>query len=301
MSKSVIIINCERNDNMTDKQKGVLCIVASAFCFALMNAFVRLAGDVPTIQKAFFRNLVALVFAFFIVAGSKDKVKLKKGDIPLLIVRAAMGTVGILGNFYAVDHLNIADASMLNKLSPFFAIVFSYILLKEKPNFIQTVGVIVAFIGSLFIIKPTLDIVKVFPAIAGFCGGMGAGTAYTAVRALGKRGVKGPVIVLFFSAFSCAVMLPYLLFCYSPMTLKQLIVLVLAGLAASGGQFGITAAYSYAPAKEISVFDYTNIIFAAILGFFMFGQVPDIYSFIGYALICGIGIAMFVVNSNEKA
>ena len=77
------------------------------------------------------------------------------------------------------------------------------------------------------------------------------------------------------------------------MTLYQTIILLLAGLAASGGQFAITAAYTYAPAKEISVFDYTNIIFAAILGFFMFNQVPDIYSFIGYIIICGISIAMF--------
>ena len=62
-----------------------------------------------------------------------------------------MGTMGILGNFYAVDHLNIADASMLNKLSPFFAVIFSIFILKEKPKVFQVLGVIIAFTGSLFI------------------------------------------------------------------------------------------------------------------------------------------------------
>jgi drug/metabolite transporter (DMT)-like permease len=290
---------------MTNKQKGIICITLSAFSFALMNAFVRLAGDIPTIQKSFFRNLIAFIFAFAVIVFSKDKggigdkFNYKKEDIPLLLIRSTAGTLGILGNFYALDHINIADASMLNKLSPFFTIIFSYIFLREKPRFIQAVGVVVAFFGSLFIIKPTLNITEVLPALSGFMGGMGAGIAYTAVRALGKRGVAGPLIVLFFSGFSCLVVSPYLIFNFHPMTVQQLLILLGAGLAASGGQFAITAAYSYAPASEISVFDYTNIIFAAILGFFMFNQIPDVYSLIGYIIICGIGIVMFFYGNKS--
>ena len=278
---------------MSDKQKGIFFIIISAFCFALMNAFVRLAGDLPTIEKSFFRNFVALIFAACVIISSKKGLHYKKADLPLLTVRSLMGTIGILGNFYALDRLNIADASMLNKLSPFFAIIFSFIFLKEKPRLIQTLGVIIAFIGSLFIIKPTMNLTQVLPALAGFAGGMGAGAAYTAVRSLGNRGVKGPLIVFFFSAFSCAVTLPYIIFAFEPMSIKQFLALLCAGLAASGGQFSITAAYSYAPAKEISVFDYTNIIFSAILGFLMFSQIPDIYSVIGYIIICGVSVAMF--------
>ena len=287
---------------MTNKQKGIICIIISAFCFALMNSLVHLAGDLPTIQKSFFRNFVALIFAGAVIFRSKEKLHYQKNDLPLLILRSAAGTIGILGNFYALDRINIADASMLNKLSPFFVIIFSYIFLKEKPRLIQVAGVIIAFIGSLFIIKPAFNVsfIDIAPALAGFAGGMGAGAAYTAVRALGKRGVKGPLIVFFFSGFSCLVTLPYLIFCYQTMTLYQTGVLLLAGLAASGGQFGITAAYTYAPAKEISVFDYTNIIFAALLGLFMFGQVPDVYSIIGYIIICGISIAMFFSNRKQS-
>ncbi len=286
---------------MTDKQKGIAFIILSAFCFALMNALVRLAGDVPTIQKSFFRNFIAFIFAGAVLITSGNGIHYKKADLPLLILRSLMGTIGILGNFYAVDHLNIADASMLNKLSPFFAIIFSFIFLREKPKLTQSIGVIVAFIGSLFIIKPTMNLSEFAPALAGLMGGMGAGIAYTAVRALGKKGVKGPLIVFFFSGFSCIVTLPYLLFNYHPMTLMQLLILLMAGLAASGGQFAITSAYSHAPAKEISVFDYTNIVFAAILGFFMFGQLPDVYSFVGYVIICGVSVLMFFADNKRTA
>ena len=220
-------------------------------------------------------------------------------DMPLLLTRSIMGTMGILGNFYAVDHLNIADASMLNKLSPFFAVIFSIFILKEKPKVFQVLGVIIAFTGSLFIIKPSMDFSHTVPAVVGMIGGLGAGVAYTCVRALGNKGVKGPLIVFFFSAFSCVVVLPYLIFNYRHMEWWQLGSLLLAGIAAAGGQFSITAAYTNAPAKEISVYDYSQVIFAAILGFFFFAQIPDIYSVLGYIIICGISIIMFIYNGKE--
>lgn len=81
----------------------------------------------------------------------------------------------------------------------------------------------------------------------GLIGAIAAGSAYTTVRYLGLRGERGPFIVFFFSAFSCIVVLPYILLNYEPMTLKQLGTLLLAGVAASGGQFGVTYAYKFAP------------------------------------------------------
>ena len=93
--------------------------------------------------------------------------------------------------------------------------------------------------------------------------------------------------------------LPFMLSNLSAMSLKSFLCLIGAGASACIGQFGITRAYICAPAKEISVYDYTQVIFAAIFGFFFFGQVPDIFSVVGYILICGAGIAMFLYNRNR--
>lgn len=285
---------------LKDKHLGIIYIIFSAFCFSLMNMFVQLAGDVPFIQKSFFRNFVALLCAVFVMIKQGVSWKPQRNEnIPFLIIRSVCGTIGIFGNFYALGHLLLADASMLNKMSPFFAVVFSFIFIKEKMTLFQISAVIISFIGSLFIIKPTFANVTLFPALAGLIGGMGAGAAYTTVRVLGKRGEKGPYIVFFFSAFSCLVVLPYLLFNFSPMTIFQLLILIAAGIAAAGGQFSITAAYCYAPAREISIFDYTQIIFASFLGFMLFGQIPDIWSVIGYVIICSTAIAMFFYNARK--
>ena len=283
---------------MKEKYKGIIYIILAAFCFAMMSTFVRLAGDLPSAQKSFFRNLVALVFAAIILKKEKIGFSHDKKNLLLLIVRATCGTIGILCNFYAIDHLLLSDATMLNKMSPFFAIIFSYLFLKEKVNFIQVFSVIGAFVGCLFIIKPSGNM-DVFPALIGLIGGLGAGAAYTAVRRLGQRGEKGPFIVFFFSTFSCIAVLPLVILDYVPMTMPQLLYLLMAGLAAAGGQFSVTAAYCYAPAKEISVYDYSQVIFSAITGFFLFGQVPDTYSIIGYLLICGMALYMFLYNTGK--
>ena len=128
------------------------------------------------------------------------------------------------------------------------------------------------------------------PEAHGLASGFCAGTAYAFLRKLGNRGERGPVIVFFFSAFSTIVAAPFLIFDYHPMTMMQIIFLLLASLGGLGGQLSITAAYRSAPAKEISVFDYSQVIFAAFLGIILFGEVPDRWSLLGYVMIIGVAI-----------
>lgn len=284
---------------MSKKTKGILFITLSAFFFALMNLFVRLSGDLPLMQKSFFRNAVAFLFALAVLLRSEKKFQFQPKNLPQLILRSTFGTIGILCNYYAVDHLVLSDASMLNKLSPFFAIIISYLYLKEKVTPFQVSAVVIAFIGALCIIKPGLSSLTTGPALVGALGGLGAGAAYTMVRKLSLNGERGPFIVFFFSAFSCLVCIPYLLAAFHPMTPEQLVFLLLAGFAAAGGQFSVTAAYANAPAREISVFDYSQIVFAALMGFVFLQQIPDVWSVIGYIIICGTSIAMFFYNQKH--
>ena len=192
---------------MNSKTKGILYVITAAFGFSMMSVFVHLAGDMPTFQKAFFRNAAALVFVAIIMIKNKITPIPKRENLPALFGRAFFGTIGLVSNFYAIDRLVLADANMLNKLSPFFAIIFSIFLLKERPTFVQIFGLLAAFVGSLFIIKPSMGGYAVFPAAVGALGGMSAGLAYTFVRFLGRKGENSFRIIFFFSAFSCLVWL----------------------------------------------------------------------------------------------
>ena len=280
---------------MSSRNKGILCILGSSLSFALMNTFVHMAGDVPSMQKAFFRNAVAVVFSFLILLRGREPFRPpERKHWLLLLARASFGTLGLLCNFYAVDHLNISDASMLNKMSPFFAILVCYFLLSERLTLFQGLSVAAAFGGALLIIKPDPANMALFPSLIGLLGGFGAGVAYSFVRLMSKKNIHSSLIVFTFSAFSCLVCLPYFLAVRAPMTPSQLGCLLLAGLFGCTGQFSITAAYRFAPARDISVYDYTQVIFAALLGWAFFGQLPDLWSVVGYVLICGMGIAMFL-------
>ena len=276
-----------------------------------MGMFVRLADDfggaIPFTQKSFFRNIVAVVVAGVVFARmygragarpsreGRGRVALPRDRMPWwpLVWRSVFGTIGIFGNFYALSHIPLGDACMLNKLSPFAAVVASWALLRERVTVRQGIAVVVAFVGAMFVVKPGFALAgETVAALAGLAGGIAAGLAYTCVRRLGIMKVEPSFIVLFFSGFSTLVTLPFLLFDYHPMTWAQVAILFGAGVSATAGQFGITAAYRLAQPRELAVYDYTNVVFAALLGFAVFGQVPDIFSWIGIAIIVAMGVWM---------
>ena len=279
------------------KGLGILYILGAALCFALMNLFVNMAGDLPLMQKVFFRNGLTVVVVFVILCFQKEHFRIRsRACIPWHLLRSGIGLLGVVLNFYAIDHIgSISDASILNKLSPFFAILFSVFLLKEKPAIPEIVFVLLAFAGAMCVVNPRFDM-EVLPALSGFASGACAGFAYTCVRILGTKGERGIMTVFFFAAFSTVLSLPLMIAFYEPMTPMQLVWLLLAGAAATGGQFCITAAYRQAPAKEIAVFDYMQVFFAAILGYLFLDQTPKLLSYIGYAVIIGAAVGQWAYH-----
>ena len=283
-----------KNTSLSNRTKGIIFIILSAFGFAMMSAFIKLSGDLPSFQKTFFRNIVSVLVAFILIIKHKGCFFGKKENQKLLIMRSTFGTIGILFNYYAIDRLVLSDANMLNKLSPFFVIIFSALFLKEKIKPNQFIALAVAFVGALFIIRPSFSF-EAIPALAGTLGGVSAAAAYTCVRSLGGK-EKPDTIVFYFSLFSSIVTFPLMIFSYKSMSIIQLTYLILAGIFASIGQFGITFAYKFAPGKEISIFDYTNIIFSAIISLCLFGVLPDYLSVIGYCIIFASSLYMFINN-----
>ena len=119
----------------------------------------------------------------------------------------------------------------------------------------------------------------------GLLGGVCAGGAYAAVRALGKHEVPAALIVFVFSAFSCVASIPLAIPAFVMPTAAQIAILFGAGFGAAIGQFGITLAYRFAAPREIALFDYTNILFTAAFGYFLFGQISDVMSIVGMVVI----------------
>ena len=208
------------------------------------------------------------------------------------------------GLAYSIDRLILADSSMLNKLSPFFVILFAWIFLKNPIRPIQILSLILALFGSVLIIKPGFQFSSTTPALIGLFSAVVAGLAYTVVSYLGDK-ENSYTIVFYFSLISTIICIPFLLIEFVMPSISQIFLLLAAGTFAAGGQFLLTASYKHAPAGEVSIYQYSQIVIASILGIFFFAELPDLFSMIGYLFIFSAGYIMYRVSrrasSNEKA
>ena len=208
----------------------------------------------------------------------------KKETAGYILIRSVFGALGMICNFLAIENLNLSDAAILNKLSPLFGVLLCAVFIKEKLTKIDFLVLGVSFVGALLVVKPSFSFTSMYSYV-GVLGGFAVGVAYLGIRLCGLHGEKGTKIVFWFSAFTTAIFLPLFIIFYEPMDLFQVVMMCLAGVSASFAQICVTAAYSKVPTKEVSVFDYTQVIFTAILGFIFLSQLPDLLSVIGYVLI----------------
>ena len=280
--------------NNSNILKGIFCIIIAGFGFALMSLFVKLSGDLPSMQKGFFRNIIAVFISSIPLIKHWKVINIPRNNTGwlVLISRSVFGTIGLVLNFYAISHISLADSSIIQKLSPFIIIILSYIFFKEEMTRFQFFSIIIAFIGIILIIKPSGNDIISMGALAALLGALCAGIAYTCVRYLGTHNISGEFIIFFFSSLSSLMLLPYLIFDYRSMSLYQLSMLLLAGISATIGQYGVTFAYKFAAAKNISVFDYSQVLFSGIFGYMFFGEFPDFQSLIGYIIVISVGIVL---------
>jgi drug/metabolite transporter (DMT)-like permease len=268
--------------------RALATILASAFCFACVGAAVRMAGEIPVVEKVFFRSAVSLAVMAVVAIVSRQNPFTPSRHVPALVLRGVFGTLAMTLYFYALEHLTLADAALLNKLSPFFVAAFAILFLKERLSRYLVPTLACAFVGAALVIKPQLDL-RAVPALAGVLSAVASGAAYTTVRSL--RGKVPPYrIVFYFSLVATVAVLPPTAASYVSPEPRQLLFLLAAGVFATAGQMFLTYAYHQAPATRISIYNYAHVLFAFLLGLALWGEVPDLLSLIGGGLIVGAAV-----------
>lgn len=279
------------------KYKAILFMLLSGLGYALMNISVKLSGDIPPLEKVLFRNIVCAVIAAILILKTNGTFIGIKKNRKFLMGRAIIGTFGTWCNFYAIDHLMVADASMLNQMSPFFVMIFCFIFLKEKLKPVHIICILVALFGVWLISEPKFNSTFI-PYLSGiFCAIFDA-AAYTFIRAM-KSGEHDYTIVFVFSTTAVIMTFPFVIFQFKMFNLQELFWLLLTGVFAAIGQFALTFAYEAVAAKEVSIFGYSQVIFTAIIGFFLFGNIPNDIAIVGYILILLAAFFIFLVDKKE--
>ena len=266
-----------------NRKKAILFMLASASCFACMQTTVKLLPNMPTFEKVFMRNLVSLFIAFNMVKVEGSTFFGKKENRKYLWARSILGLLGVISYFYAIQNLVMADAAILNKLSPFFVTIFAVVFLNEDFTLRKGLSLVGVFLGALLVVKPQFSF-DVIPALIGILSAAFAGAAYTLVRYLGNK-ERPATIVFFFSLVSVIGMFPFTIVDFVIPSGVEWIYFIGIGIFAAGGQFCLTYGYRLANASEVSIYDYFNIIVATFLGFLIWKEVPDLLSMFGMTII----------------
>jgi drug/metabolite transporter (DMT)-like permease len=277
------------------KYTGIILIILSALFFSLMATTVKTVNEFPLVQKVFFRNFIGLlILSYFII---KDRSLLKVNNKKIMAARCTFGLIGVFLYYQSLSMLNLSEAVVINKLSPFFVIVLGGLILKEKISPIQFLAVFIALGGIVVLVQPQVS-VDILPALIGILGAVSAAAAYTAVRQL-RLSDKPMTIVYYFCLTSTIVTLPLMIPVFEMPNLLDLFQLSLIGIFAVIAQLLMTNAYRHAPASQLSIYTYLNIVFSSIWGLLFWSESLEASFLLGAGLIIFAGFLNFI-NANKQ-
>lgn len=283
---------------MNNKTKGILWMFVSVMGFTAMSLVIKYIPNIPIYEKLFFRNLINCLMSFIFILKEKKTIMVERKYIPFVFGRSLFGSLGMASNFYAIEHLTIADANMLNKLSPVFVTICACYFLKEKIDKKQIIGIMFMLIAVVFVVKPGNSFTLI-PSLVGLFGAFTAGFSYTIIRYLNEK-VEPEIIIFYFSLTTVVGTLPFMLSNFVKPSPIELLFLIGIGVSATFGQFGLTYAYKMAPASEVSIYNYTIILTGMISGYLVFGEIPDIYSLIGGTIIIVTAVYLYIHNKKKE-
>ena len=237
-------------------------MIFASICFALVGAMIKFIGNIPLMEMIFFRNLPSILILPMILKNKN--ISLKGENKPLLLFRCFLGFLSTVGYFYTFKTMTMTDAMTIRQLSPFFIIILAIIFLKEKMSLQRIPVFLLVFLGSLLVIKPGMRL-EIFPAIVGVLAAIFSAGAHVSLRNL--RLTDHPLVIVNYFAFVSGLMAFVILIWQKNFVIPDLISLiklVLLGLVALGSQITLTKAYQMAPASMISLYTYSQIIFATL-------------------------------------
>lgn len=277
-------MNKKTGNNMTTKQKGIILMLLSALLFATMQVAINLTGgQIPLMEQIFFRSIISLLLCFILIKKNHLSMFGEKKYQPWLFLRSGFGLLGLVSLFYAASRAYQADVTILSKLSPFFITLFAFLFLKEKIAKIQIPALIIAFAGAFLVANPAFHS-NILPLLMAFLCAIFSSVSYT-LLAYFKDKVDAITVIMHFSTFCVLVSIPFMAINFVIPDLFDFMLLLLIGIFGALGQIALTYSYRMAPASEISIYNYSGIVFSIILGYVILNESVSYMSLVGGALV----------------
>jgi drug/metabolite transporter (DMT)-like permease len=269
---------------------GARYMMLSALGFALMGACVKWvhARGIPVFEIVAARALVSLLISY--VDIRRKKISVWGNRYYLLCARGLAGAFALVCVYYALVNLPFAEATMLQYLHPMFTAVLAIIFLYERIHGATLLCILFSFIGLLIIVRPDFlfghlsagySLVAIVAAIAG---AFGSAVAYVLVRKLSAT-EDSSVIIFYFPLIALPLSLALPSDKWIMPSNWDWLLLLMVGIATQVGQIGLTKAMQTETASKATSFSYLQVLFAVILGWLVFDELPQLWAWIGGALI----------------
>lgn len=281
-----------------DYRRGALLMVVSCLLFAAMGAIVKsLAQALPNEMIVFFRSAIgfAVLLPWLLRAGLRN---LATTHLRWHLTRGLAGIAAMYCFFYAIAHLPLAEAVLLNYSTPLFIPVIALLWLGETVGPRVWLAVAVGFAGILLILKPGAALYSPV-ALIGLGAGVLAALAMVNVRHL-TRTEPATRIVFYFSLISTGVSTPALAWSWETPAPALWPLLLAMGVFATLAQLLLTRAYAQAPSAQVGPFIYFTVVFAAGFAWGVWGEVPDRLSLAGIALVAIAGAIAIRYGAGAK-
>ena len=251
--------------------------------FASMGVAVRISTvQLPNELIVFLRNSFGLVFLmpWILQKGIKT---LATQRFPAHLFRSVSGLAAMYCFFYAIAHMQLAEAVLLNYSSPLFIAIIAILWFGEEASWKLALAIVTGFIGVCLVLKPGAGLFQ-GAAMVGLVSALFAAFAMVTIRNL-SRTEPTHRIVFYFSLISTVISAIPLLWVNQLPGLQILLLMAFAGLAATLGQLCLTYTYSLAPASQVGPYTYATVLFAALYGWMFWEETPDVLTFTGAILV----------------
>jgi len=278
--------------------RAIVFKIISSLLFAVMAVLVRYVSETsPVGQVVFFRSAFAVVPVVIIYAYRRELEAAIRTTRPLRHLWRGLTALGsMFCNFSALARLPLVDATAISYLAPLMTVALSAIFLKERVRIFRWSAVLIGFAGVMVMLVPQLDFGRSAAAATAAIGaafGLVA-TVFTAASTIQTRALTRTEttssIVIYFSVLCAIGGLVTLPFGWVVPDGLQLLALIATGFCGGLAHIFVTESYRHAPASLIAPFEYASMLWALVLGFLMFGEVPSSYVFAGAGIITAAGL-----------
>ncbi len=286
-------------DRLSPTTQGSLWLLASALLFTLAHSLIKFLGaGLDPLQIAFFRSFLAFIFILPFVLAKSGLSGFRTGQPFLQVVRGIAGSCAMMGNFYALAHLPLADATTISFSRALFVVPLAMLLLSENVGPRRLIATLVGFVGVLIVVRPTGSFEPAALVALGSAALLGLGV--TCVKLLSRT--DSPLTMLLYGGLSGTIItaVPAYLVWQTP-TWEQAGLILVMGMISVVAHNCFVRAYAMADATALAPLDYSRLLFATLFGFLFFGNLPDEWTLVGAMIIVASTLYITIREARLRA